>query len=78
MVTITRNLKSLVYLISPNKTYPNFYNELNKVLASKKVAFFQLRLKNKPTNEVIKIAKKIKVITQKYKKENYWYYLPWL
>ena len=67
MVTITRNLKSLVYLISPNKTYPNFYNELNKVLASKKVAFFQLRLKNKPTNEVIKIAKKIKVITQKYK-----------
>jgi thiamine-phosphate pyrophosphorylase len=67
MVTISRNLKSLVYLISPNKIYPNFYIELNKVLASKKVSFFQLRLKNKSISDIIKIAKKVKVITQRHK-----------
>ena len=67
MVAISRNLKNLIYLISPNKIYPNFYIELNRVLASKKVSFFQLRLKNRSPNEIIKIAKKIKEITQKYK-----------
>ena len=67
MVTISRNLRGLVYLISPNKIYPNFYIELNKVLASKKVSFFQLRLKNKSTNDIIKIAKRVKAITQKHK-----------
>jgi thiamine-phosphate pyrophosphorylase len=67
MVTISRNLRGLVYLISPNKIYPNFYIELNKVLASKKVSFFQLRLKNKSTNDIVKIAKKVKAITQKHK-----------
>ena len=67
MVTISRNLKRLVYLISPNKIYPNFYVELNKVLASKKVSFFQLRLKNKSTNDIVKIAKRVKAITQKHK-----------
>ena len=66
MVTISRNLKRLVYLISPNKIYPNFYIQLNKVLASNKVSFFQLRLKNKSPDEIIKIAKKIKNITKKY------------
>jgi len=66
VVSITRNLKRLVYLISPSKIYPNFYIDLNKVLASKKVFFFQLRLKNKTPGEVVKIAKKIKNITQKY------------
>ena len=67
MVTISRNLRGLVYLISPNKIYPNFYIELNKVLASKKVSFFQLRLKNKSTNDIVKIAKRVKAITQKHK-----------
>ena len=67
MVTISRNLKRFIYLISPNKIYPNFYIELNKVLASKKVSFFQLRLKNKPINEITKIAKQIRIITIKYK-----------
>ena len=66
MVTISRNLKRLVYLVSPNKIYPNFYNDLNKVLASKKVFFFQLRLKKNTSNEVITIAKRIKNITQKH------------
>ena len=67
MVSSFRNLKPLVYLISPNKIYPNFYAELNKVLASKKVSFFQLRLKNRPKDQIIKIAKKIKIITKKHK-----------
>ena len=67
MVSNFRNLKRLIYLISPNKIYPNFYAELNKVLASKKVSFFQLRLKNKPKNQTIKIAKRISIITRKHK-----------
>ena len=67
MVTISRNLKSFIYLISPNKIYQNFYVDLGKVLASKRVSFFQLRLKNKSQSEVVKIAKKIRLITQKYK-----------
>jgi thiamine-phosphate pyrophosphorylase len=66
MVSVSRNLKGLIYLISPSKIYPNFYIDLNKVLASKKVSFFQLRLKNKSLSEVVKVAKNIKVITQKY------------
>ena len=66
MVAIFRDLKRLVYLISPNKIYSGFYTELNKVLASKNVSFFQLRIKNKSISEVVKIAKKIKIITQKH------------
>jgi len=60
-------LKKLVYLISPNKIYSNFYKDLEKVLSSKKVSFFQLRLKKKPKKLIAKIAKKIKKITRKYK-----------
>jgi len=60
-------LKRLVYLISPKKIYPNFYDDLTKVLESKKVSFFQLRLKKKPKDQITKIAKKIKIITKKNK-----------
>ena len=60
-------MKQLIYLISPNKIYSDFYGDLEKVLSSKKVSFFQLRLKRKPKNLIIKIAKKIKKITKKYK-----------
>jgi thiamine-phosphate pyrophosphorylase len=67
MVSRTRGLKKLVYLISPNEIYSNFYKDLEKVLSSKKVSFFQLRLKKKPKKLIIKIAKKIKKITKKYK-----------
>jgi len=67
MVSSTRSVRRLVYLISPNKIYSNFYKDLEKVLSSKKVSFFQLRLKKKPKNLIIKIAKKIKKITKKYK-----------
>ena len=67
MVSSVRSLKQFIYLISPNKIYPNFYKDLGKVLSSRKVSFFQLRLKKKPKNLIIKIAKKIKKITKKYK-----------
>ena len=67
MVSRIRNLKRIVYLISPNKIYSNFYKDLDKVLLSKKVSFFQLRLKKKPKKSIIKIARKIKKITKKYK-----------
>ena len=51
-----------IYLISPNKIYHNFYGDLKKVLETKKVKFFQLRLKKAPKNKIIKISKKIKKI----------------
>jgi len=62
-----RSLKRFVYLISPNKIYSNFYEDLDKVLSSKKVSFFQLRLKKKPIKLIIKIANRIKKITKKHK-----------
>ena len=67
MVSSIRSLKRIIYLISPNQIYLNFYKDLEKVLSSKKVSFFQLRLKKKPKNLIIKIAKQIKKITKKYK-----------
>ena len=67
MVSSVRNLKQFIYLISPNKIYPNFYKDLEKVLSTRKVSFFQLRLKKKSKNLIIEIAKKIKKITKKYK-----------
>jgi thiamine-phosphate pyrophosphorylase len=67
MVSGIRSLKRLVYLISPNKIYKNFYKDLDKVLSSKRVSFFQLRLKKIHKPLIVKIAKKIKKITKKYK-----------
>ncbi len=59
-------LSKLVYLISPDKIHKNFYVELEKVLSSKIVSFFQLRLKNLNKKKIISISKKIKKITKKY------------
>jgi thiamine-phosphate pyrophosphorylase len=67
VVSSVRSLKRFVYLISPNKIYQNFYKDLEKVLSSKRVSFFQLRQKNISKNLIIKIAKKIKKITKKNK-----------
>ncbi len=59
-------MKKLVYLISPNKIHNNFFNDLRNVLSAKNVNFFQLRLKKIKKDRIIKIAKKVKKITQKY------------
>ena len=60
-------MKKLVYLISPNKIHNDFYDNLKKVLSKKNVNFFQLRLKKIKKNKIIKIAKKVRKITKKYK-----------
>ena len=60
-------MNRLVYLVSPDKIYKKFYDDLEKVCASKKVKYFQLRLKKKPKKIIIEIGKKIKIITGKYK-----------
>tara|TARA_B100000131_G_scaffold116289_1_gene113286 strand:- start:2384 stop:3001 length:618 start_codon:yes stop_codon:yes gene_type:complete len=61
------NKKKFVYLISPNKI-PNelFYNDLVEIFKSKKISFFQLRLKNTNNKKKILIGKKIKKICKKY------------
>ena len=51
-----------IYLISPNKIYQNFYKDLDNVLKTKKVKYFQLRLKNTSKSQIIEISKKIKLI----------------
>jgi thiamine-phosphate pyrophosphorylase len=60
--------KRFVYLISPNKIKDNsFYTDLALVFSSKKVSFFQLRLKKEKSSVRFIIGKKIKVICKKYK-----------
>jgi len=59
--------KKFVYLISPNKINRNFYKELIEVLKSKRVSFFQLRLKKENFKKKFEIGKKIKKICGKYK-----------
>jgi thiamine-phosphate pyrophosphorylase len=57
--------KKFIYLISPNKIYPQFYYDLKKVLKIGKVGFFQLRLKKYSLQEKIIIGKRIKQICKK-------------
>ena len=60
--------KKFIYLISPNKIKNNdFYINLSLVLSSKKVSFFQLRLKKETNKDILIIGKKIKKICSKYK-----------
>ena len=61
------NKKKFIYLISPNKIVNSFYNNLKLVLKTKKVSFFQLRLKNYSLKKKIIIGKKIKNICKKNK-----------
>ncbi len=66
---ININTKRFIYLISPNKIHSknSFYLELEKLLKSKKIYFFQLRLKNYNEKQIIQIGKKVKLICKKYK-----------
>ena len=57
-----------IYLISPqNISGIKFYNDLDKVLKTNKIKYFQLRLKKKSNSILIKIAQKVKKITEKNK-----------
>jgi thiamine-phosphate pyrophosphorylase len=58
--------KKFIYLISPNKIYPKFYQDLKKVLETGKVGLFQLRLKKYTFKQKILIGKKIHLICKKY------------
>ena len=60
-------MRKFLYLISPNKIKPSFYLDLEEVLSSNKVMFFQLRLKDYSASKILNIAKKIRKITKKYK-----------
>ena len=60
--------KRFVYLISPTKITDNtFFKSLELVFKSKKVSFFQLRLKNEKLSKKIIFSKKIIKICKKYK-----------
>ncbi len=60
------NNKKFLYLISPTRIKRTFYKDLGEVLNSKKVSFFQLRLKKGTFKEKIIIARRIKAICKKY------------
>ena len=60
-------MKRFVYLVSPNKIDQHFYKELKEVLSSKKVKYFQLRLKKHSDSKLLRIGKKVRTITRKYK-----------
>ena len=60
--------KRFVYLISPPKISDNkFFKSLELVFKSKKVSFFQLRLKNEKFSKKILISKRIINICRKHK-----------
>ena len=60
-------MKRYIYLISPQKIRGvKFYKELNKVLKTNKVKYFQLRLKKTNYSNLLMISKKIKKIVKKY------------
>ena len=61
-------MKRYIYLISPQKIKGiKFYKQLDQVLKTKRVKYFQLRLKKISNLNLIKIGKKIKKITKKNK-----------
>ena len=61
-------MKKYIYLISPQKIRgAGFYVELNKILKTNKVKYFQLRLKKTSNSNLLKISKKVKKIVKKNK-----------
>ena len=59
-------MKRYIYLISPQRiSLPKFYIDLGNVLKTKKIKYFQLRLKKISTSNLLKISKRIKQITKK-------------
>ena len=60
--------KKFVYLISPNRIENNiFYKQLEDLFKTKKISFFQLRLKSEKAKNKLVIGKKINKICKKYK-----------
>ena len=65
----SRLSKKFIYLISPNKIKDElfFYSNLRKIFKTKKIGFFQLRLKKQSFKKKISIGKKILKICKKNK-----------
>ena len=65
---INNNTKKFIYLISPNKIYNTelFYRQLEAILKLRKIYFFQLRLKNSKSEQILQIGKKVKKLCKKY------------
>ena len=62
-----KKTKKFIYLISPRKIKNNkFYSDLIFVFKSKKISFFQLRLKKERPKKIINIGKKIKKICKRF------------
>ena len=60
-------MKRYIYLISPQKIRGiKFYKNLNSVLKTNKVKYFQLRLKKISMSNLLKISKRIKKIAKKH------------
>ena len=60
-------MKRFLYLISPAKINKYFYKDLEDVLSYGNVKFFQLRFKSYSNLKLLKIGKKVRAITKKYK-----------
>ncbi len=59
------NKNKFIYLISPNKIYKKFFKDLKEILETRKICFFQLRLKKYSFKQKILIGQKIKNICKK-------------
>jgi len=62
-----KKTNKFIYLISPRKIKNNkFYSDLVSVFKSKKISFFQLRLKKESPKKIINIGKKIKKLCKRF------------
>ena len=62
-----RNSKKFIYLISPPKIdIKNFFDQLEDVFKTKKISFFQLRLKKTPKKKILYIGKKVVRLCKKF------------
>ena len=59
------NKKKFIYLISPNRIYTKYYDDLKDVLTTGKIGFFQLRLKKYSFPQKIVIGKIIQKMCKK-------------
>ena len=63
-----KKTNKFIYLISPIRIKnENFYDNLIEIFKTKKIAYFQLRLKKEKPKKIFQIGKKIKKICKKYK-----------
>ena len=59
--------KKFIYLISPPKIdSKNFFDQLEDIFKTKKISFFQLRLKKTPKKKILYIGKKVVRLCKKY------------